>query len=90
MRFIQLTQTDKEVLVAILETSPSGMDIGEVRKAIKLIDKLEEGNALVSLEDSEYEYLKGRFDSTKFVRVTKELVLLADKLDEATIVSPAD
>lgn len=90
MKFIHLENTDKEILRAILESAPGGIEIGEVRRAIRVIDKVEAAGALLALEDAEYEYLKGRFGQTKFVRVTRDLVGLADRLDGATDASPAD
>lgn len=89
MRFIKLTATDNDVLLAILETAPGGMDIGEVRRAIRVMDKVEQATDVLVLEDAEYEYLKARFAQTKFVRVTRELVDLADRLDGATDTHPA-
>lgn len=90
MRFVKLEQADKEILRAILESAPSGLDIGEVRRAIRVIDKIEEAGELLALEDAEYDYLKARFAQAKFVRVSRELVELADRLDGAATVNPAD
>lgn len=81
MKTINLTQSDKEILLAILEASPSGMTIGQVRQSIKLIDKVSEAKELLELEDADFAYLYGRFSETKFSRVSKEIVDLADKLD---------
>jgi hypothetical protein len=77
------SDTNKELLVAILESSPTGMDIGEVRKSIKLIDKIQNAEQTVTLEDAEYEYLKTRYFSTKFTRVNKEITILADNIENA-------
>lgn len=90
MRFIRTTQEDKDLLKALLETAPSGLDIGQVRRSIRVIDKIDGANDLLILEDTDYEHLRERFHQTKFVRVTRELVELADKLDGAATVNPAE
>lgn len=84
MRMIKFTSTeDKDVLTAILESSSGGVDIGEVRKSIKIIDKLQASQDAVCLEDADYEYLKHRFVSTKFTRVNRKIVEIADAIEFA-------
>jgi len=83
MRNIQISKQDQEILIAILESAPGGLDIGEVRKALRVIKKIESTSDFLVLEDAEYEYLLTRFRQTKFVRVTREIVELADRLDGA-------
>jgi hypothetical protein len=77
------SKTHFEILIAILETSPSGMTIGEVRQSFKLIDKLQSTPEDLVLTEAEYNMLIDRFNSAKFSRVTKELVDLADILESA-------
>lgn len=67
-----------------------GLDIGEVRKALRVIEKIESASGLLVLEDAEYEYLLGRFRQTRFVKVTRELVELADRLDGAANIGAGD
>jgi len=90
MKFIKIKQEELSALFTILESAPNGADIGEVRKAIRIMDKLEEVKDLLVLEDSEYEYLIHRFNTTKFVRITKDVVDLADRLESAVSINPAD
>lgn len=90
MRNIRINKQDQEILIAILESAPGGLDIGEVRKALRVIEKIESASGLLVLEDAEYEYLLGRFRQTRFVKVTKELVELADRLDGAANIGAGD
>lgn len=83
MKKITLIDNDKPILLNILEAAPNGADIGEIRKAIKLIDKIEAAEAFVILEDTEYEYLKDKFYNIKFAKISKEIIYLADRLDNA-------
>lgn len=87
MRLIKLdSENSKQLLIAVLESASGGMDIGEVRRSIKLIDKVQASTDTLMLEDAEYEYLKHRYMSTKFTRVTKEVVVLADSIENAAVV----
>lgn len=90
MKNIQIDKQDQEILIAVLETSQGGLDIGEVRKALRVITKIENASGLLVLEDAEYDYLMERFRKTRFTRVTKELVALADCLDKAVSTGAAD
>ena len=87
MRLIKFeSENDKALLTAILESASGGMDIGEVRRSIKLIDKIQVANESMTLEDAEYEYLKQRYMGTKFTRVNKEVVTLADNIENAAFI----
>jgi hypothetical protein len=83
MKKLTLAVNDKEILMNILEAAPNGADIGEIRKAIKLIDKIELAENVVDLEDSEYEYLKEKFYGIKFAKISKDIAQLADRIDNA-------
>lgn len=87
MRLIKFeSESDKALLTAILESASGGMDIGEVRRSIKLIDKIQETTNSLAVEDAEYEYLKHRYMGTKFTRVNKDVVTLADNIENAAII----
>jgi hypothetical protein len=83
MKKLTLAANDKDILMNILESAPNGADIGEIRKAIKLIDKIELAENVVNLEDSEYEYLKEKFYGIKFAKISKEIAYLGDRIDNA-------
>ena len=86
MRLLNLQPAHKEIVAAILEASPTGMDIGEIRRALKVIDKVQSAANSVTLDDSEFDYIAKRFKETKFTRISKEVVDLADAIDFASVI----
>lgn len=63
----------------------SAMSIGEMRLAMKVLDKIEgcqDGDDL-QLENEEYEYLKTRFAAARFTKVQKVIIDVADAIEGA-------
>lgn len=84
MKKIELkSNAHAEILAVVLETAPSGMTIGEVRQAIKLIDKLLLFPSFIAVDDAEYSFISQRFGAAKFARVSREIVELADSIENA-------
>lgn len=83
MKTIKLIGDEKEILMAVLEASNQGMDIGEIRQAIKVIDVVEAADGDTDFEDADFAYLKERFLSSKFVKADRSIIALADKIETA-------
>lgn len=80
----------REVLLGVASRQPSGerqtgFDIAEMRKSMKVIDKLEaaEGQDSVMLEDAEFELLKTRLEQTRWTMVTREFLKFLDDVINA-------
>ena len=82
MKTIKLLKEDKELLTNIVGNAPAGgsMELKEVRKAVKVLDKLVLDNEETTFEDAEFDYLKERFSTTKFLIANTKITTLADKL----------
>jgi hypothetical protein len=83
MKTIQLKQNDKELLKIICEQAPDGITIADVRRAIKLIDKIDAAGSTVALEDAEHQYLTAKFEGMKFVKADRTVLDLFDRLASA-------
>lgn len=67
--------TVSELLKIIINTpKPGGLDFSEVRKAVKVLDKLSDADEIIELEDEEYRYAKERMDSHKWNVPTQEIL----------------
>lgn len=73
------TFKSKRILVEVLSLPPQGSNLADMRKCIKIMDAIEaaEGPEL-TLEDADYDLLKGQFLAFQFRLVHKDLVAIAD------------
>lgn len=83
MKTFALKQSDKELLKAICEQAPDGITISDVRRAIKLMDKIDASESEVSLEDADHQYLLAKFDGMKFIKADRNVLDLYDRLKDA-------
>ena len=70
--------------ISMLENEPAkGMNIGEMRKRSKIIDKIEavKNDSIIELEDSEAKKIKDIVDNYPFASVKKELIEFSDALE---------
>jgi hypothetical protein len=81
------TFSSKRVLVEVMSLPPMGCNIADMRKRMRVMDAIEaapfdesSGGGEVTLEDADYDLLKGAFNSNQFRMVHKELVAIADTL----------
>jgi predicted metal-dependent TIM-barrel fold hydrolase len=63
-------------------TSNQGISISEMRDRFKILDVLEIANGEVVLEDVQFKTLKKLFDEFKWASLHKDIVNLADHLEE--------
>jgi nicotinamide riboside kinase len=75
------TYNSKSVLVEVLSLPVQGCNIADMRKRMRVMDAIEkaEGDD-VTLEDADYELLKGVFHANQFRLVHKDLLAIADTL----------
>lgn len=83
MKTFELKQSEKELLKAICEQAPDGITISDVRRAIKLMDKIDASENEVSLEDADHQYLLVKFDGMKFIKADRSVLDLYDRLKDA-------
>lgn len=78
-------ESEVNALKVMLEASPEeGYTLGQVRSAIRLLDKVNGStDGVLMLEEPEYEFLLARFNAQKFGRATRAVVELADKIINA-------
>jgi hypothetical protein len=53
-------------------------DLNEVRRSIRVLDALSEGNAILKLEDADYEYLKQRVLAARWPFINKAILQFVD------------
>ena len=89
MKVIQMTVRDRFptnlVLSEIVQQAPAerGVNIGEMRTRLKLLDKIEAANGSLTLEDSEYQSLRALAEQFQFALVHKELLEAVDDVMQA-------
>jgi hypothetical protein len=71
----------KRVLIEVLSLPPQGCNITEMRKRMRVMDAIEaaQGDEL-TLEDADYDLLKGVFHANQFRLVHKDLLAIAGTL----------
>jgi hypothetical protein len=75
------TFSSKRVLVEVMSLPPMGCNIADMRKRMRVMDAIEAAQGdEVTLEDADYDLLKGVFHSNQFRLVHKELLAIADTL----------
>jgi hypothetical protein len=75
------TFSSKRVLVEVMSLPPQGCNIAEMRKRMRVMDAIEAAQGdEVTLEDADYDLLKGVFNTNQFRLVHKELLAIADTL----------
>ena len=84
MKTLQLSESNKQLLQAVVESVSTGLTIGEVRKSIKILDLLQQPMDIVILEDSDFSFLYTKFNGTKFMQIHKEILDVADILEAAS------
>jgi hypothetical protein len=75
------TFKSKQVFFEVLSLPVQGANIQEMRKRIKILDKIDAADGVLELEDAEYEVLKAAITSNTFRLVHKDIVTIADTLD---------
>lgn len=86
MKTIELIQgekfSSKEVLIEVMSVpTVQGFTIAEMRKRLKIIDKIEAANGSLDLEDTDFELLKAIFTQHKFIVAHKDLVDIASSVE---------
>lgn len=73
--------SSQRVLVEVLSLPPQGCNIAEMRRRIRVMDAIEaaQGDEM-TLEDADYDLLKGVFHANQFRLVHKDLLAIADTL----------
>jgi hypothetical protein len=75
------TFSSKRVLVEVMSLPPMGCNIADMRKRMRVMDAIEAAQGdEVTLEDADYDLLKGVFHANQFRLVHKELLAIADTL----------
>lgn len=78
------TFTAKEVFTHQLDTYTDVKTLSMVRQAQKVIDAIERGNGTISLEDAEYDLLKGACREIRYIpKVSRHLLPFYEALESA-------
>lgn len=89
MKTIQLRDDEKlktrDVLRVVLEKpgGQTGIGVDEMRRRIRILDKLEKASEKLELEDADYELIKNLYDGFQFAVVDRTLVQISDDLATA-------
>lgn len=70
-------------LVAGAASDGKGFSIGEIRQSVKILDRIEDAEDSLILEDTEYQYLLARLQNFRFSFAHKALVEFIDDLESA-------
>lgn len=74
----------REVIKIVLEQGTAhGMTIGEMRKRIGILDKLEKANGVLELEDAEWQSLKEIYAQHPWRIAHRDLLAIADAIEKA-------
>lgn len=75
------TYTSKRVFTDVMSLPPQGCNIADMRRRMKVMDAIEActGDEL-TLEDADYDVLKGAYHGFPFRLAHKDLVAIADTL----------
>lgn len=82
-----------QIVMQVMQASPDGMNIGDVRRAMRVIDVAEAcyqrgGEGHILLEDDDFAYLQRRWQETKFPIATRAVVDLDDAITNAVQFDP--
>lgn len=87
---LELKELDKfkykdvlELLVKTPANSQQGIQVGEMRQLIKLLDKFDAANGSVLLTAEEHKLLKDRANSFPWGMVSREIIQFVDDLEGA-------
>lgn len=70
----------KQSFTEVLSLPAQGCSVADMRRRMKVLDKLETAVDEVELEDAEFELLKQIYHGTQFRVVHKDLLAIADTL----------
>ena len=76
----KFVQNYRAELQAIVGMSGKGMNVEEIRKRVKVMDKLEDAKDVVELEDAEWELVKTLVSEAQFVRAEKHVLDFIDDI----------
>lgn len=84
----------KEHLVTLAEIpmdQQKGVGIEEMRKSVRLLDKIEQApeEGFIDLEDADFEFLKQKLEKVTFKRTSRELLQFLDDVLASEQISPA-
>ena len=83
----------KEALRIQIERPASqqaGMNVAEMRTALKLLDKLDAATDVLVLEDAEWEVVKGKVESAGWVKADRGIMQFCDDVISAPTEKPAE
>jgi len=100
MRFIVLksfrlegqTATYRELLKLQIERPVNlqqGMNVAEMRMALKLMDKLDAATDVFALEDAEWEFVKRKIESAGWIKADRGILQFCDDVVDALSVAPS-
>lgn len=76
------TFTSKRTFTEVLSLPPQGMNVGEMRRRMKVMDKIEAATGeVLTLEDAEYDIIKSAFQTFPFRLGHKDLVAIDDTIN---------
>lgn len=97
MRKIDLKNLDGfeyKLLLKNIIASPgersNGLRLDDVRKAVKILDKLEAADDHLLLEEADWQFVKSRVEGASYVVADKRIVEFADDVIRAPEVSVAE
>jgi hypothetical protein len=73
-------QTPRDIIATVMGISPEGVQLTEVRKRLKVLDKLETADRTLELEDAEHATLQTAIMRFPFNLVTKFIGEACDRV----------
>lgn len=71
-------------MIVQLPTDPRvGLGVEEIRKAVRILDLLDESKKTLTLEDADYNVLKEKLSNHKFGIAHKNIIVFVDDIDNA-------
>ena len=77
----------RELIRGVVINAPSGANLDQVRKRLRILDALAKANGSpeMQLEDADWELLKSLYAEFKFIKAHQDLVTIYDDIANARI-----
>lgn len=78
---IDLTNYADLMTLVMKAVRPEGYSIGEMKRCFTIIDKIENADGEINLEDDEFEYFKSGMNMFRWNRAHKDLIQFEDDIN---------
>lgn len=73
-----------DILRSVCETAPEGVQIGEMRQRLRILDALDKANGQLTLEDADHALLRSLLGKFRFAVAHADIVAAIDAVESAS------